>query len=270
MSNNLWGRSSEGRYMRQETYLFARILPSAMEVPPPYLSQDDKSVIFSRLDLDLNRIYTGIVGVTLRAAVFVTDWAFERRAFIEYGDNYYSVFTALANNGLWLRANYLVSDIAGGISTLLIDTTVIWRCWVLWDRQWQVIFVPVVCAISDTVMKIMQILSSFHSSTNSISTTEMFAVDINWALIYILLTLSTTIMCTLLIVYRIIRHNSKMNTSHKIIEMLIQSSAMYSLSLLIYLAMVSKNSESESSYYADTIAAYVKVKFRRICLGSKI
>ncbi len=53
------------------------------------------------------------------------DWAFERRAFIEYGGNYRSVSTALADNGLWWRANYLVVGITGGISTLLVDITIV-------------------------------------------------------------------------------------------------------------------------------------------------
>lgn len=111
----------------------------------------------------------------------------------------------------------------------------------------------------------MQILSIFLSITQDISKTGGFAADIDWVLIYLSLTLATTIVCTLLIVYRIIRHAPRMNASRKIIEMLIESSAMYSLSLIVYLALVSRN--SESSYYADIIMAYTKVQLSCIPFG---
>ncbi|PBK62547.1 hypothetical protein ARMSODRAFT_1024748 [Armillaria solidipes] len=268
-----------------------------MNAPLPDLSQDDKRVIFDSLDLNLNRmvleallygLYTGIVVVTLWNIIsspkrlrstflrtiiivlyvlstigFAVGWAFEHRAFIKYGNNYYSVFIALQEIGPWWKAYNLMIGITGGISTLLVDITIIWRCWTLWDRQWQVALIPIMCA--GTAMKVMQILSTFHGTTQDISKTGGFAADIDWALIYLSLTLATTIVCTLLIVYRIIRHAPRMNASRKIIEMLIESSAMYSLSLIVYLALVSRN--SESSYYADIIMAYTKAIAPTLLVG---
>ncbi|KAK0429771.1 hypothetical protein EV421DRAFT_2042523 [Armillaria borealis] len=262
-----------------------------MLVSPPHLSQYDRSVIFGVLDQELNcmilqallhGLYTGIVVVTLwtifsspkwlrstflrttiitlyvlSTIVFAMYWVFDRHAFIEHGDNYHSMFAALVDFGPWGRVNYLVGTITGGISTFLVDIMIIWRCWVLWDRQWRIIFVPMVCAVAGTVMKAMQTISTFRNSAYNISSFNRFAAEIDWSLIYILLTLLTTLMCTLLIIYRIVRHAPGMSASRKIIEMLIESSAMYSLSLIIYLALVSQNSESR--IYADTIAAYVRV-----------
>ncbi|PBK62558.1 hypothetical protein ARMSODRAFT_1089125 [Armillaria solidipes] len=261
-----------------------------MQALPLDLSPDDKSDIMYWLDLTLNRmilqallhgLYTGIVTVTLwvifsspkrlrstflctiiialyfiSSIAFGSSWAFGRRGFIEYGDNCLTVYTALLNNGPSLRAYYLISDIAGGISTLLVDMTIIWRCWVLWERQWRVIFIPIICAIGSIVMKAMQMRSTFHSLPDNINEVGQFAAEIDWSLLYILLMLATTLMCTSLIIYRIFRHARRTNTSLKVIEMLIESSAMYSLSLILYLALVSKN--LESSYYADTIVTYVK------------
>ncbi|KAK0429766.1 hypothetical protein EV421DRAFT_516068 [Armillaria borealis] len=236
-----------------------------MQALPLDLSPDDKSDIIYWLDLTLNRmilqallhgLYTGIVTVTLWvifsspkrlcstflcmiiiALYFLStialgsSWAFGRRGFIEYGDNCLTVYTALLNNGPSLRAYYLISDIAGGISTLLVDITIIWRCWVLWECQWRVIFVPIICAIGSIVMKAMQMRSTFHSLPDNINEVGQFAAEIDWSLLYILLMLATTLMCTSLIIYRIVRHARRTNTSLKVIEMLIESSAMYSLSL---------------------------------------
>ncbi len=106
-------------------------------------------------------------------------------------------------------------------------------------------------------MKTMQILSAVRNFTHDLSGDALFEADIDWSPIYAFLTLATTLMCALLIIYRIVRHAPGMSVSRKIVEMLIESSAIYSVSLIIYLALISKN--SESSYYADIIAAYLRV-----------
>ncbi|PBK96154.1 hypothetical protein ARMGADRAFT_1077667 [Armillaria gallica] len=261
-----------------------------MEVPQPGISQDDKSVVFDELDLTLNclilesllqGLYTGIIVVTLwtmfsspkclrstflrtiiillyvlRTIVFVINWAFQYRGFIEYGDNYYSVFTALQEANPWYTAHYLVSAITGGISTLLVDTVTIWRCWILWDRQWRVILTPILCTVVGTVMKTMQILSDLHNFTDDIRKSARFAAEINWSLIYILMTLATTVVCIILITYRIVRLAHRISSFRSIITTLIETSATYSLVLVVYLALVAKN--LEAAYYADLFAAYVR------------
>ncbi|PBK96136.1 hypothetical protein ARMGADRAFT_1142865 [Armillaria gallica] len=256
-----------------------------METSPLDLCQNDRNIIFYQLDLNLNRLilqallhglYTGIVAVTLwniftapkhlqstflRTIIFMLyilstislamSWAFGRRAFIRYGKNcYYTVFAALVDYGPWWRANYVVGDVTGGISTFLVDITIIWRCWRLWNRQWRVIVVPILCAVA---------------GTDNVSKTNVFEVDINWALIYILLTLAIALLCTFLIIYRILRHAPEIATSRKIIAMLIESLALYSLSLIIYIALVSRN--LKASYYADTIAAYIRAVAPTLLVG---
>lgn len=109
----------------------------------------------------------------------------------------------------------------------------------------------------------MQMFSDIRTLTNNISKNAQFAADIDWSLIYIVLILATTLLCTFLIIYRIVRHAPEISASRKIVEILIESSAMYSLSLIIYVALVSKN--LEAGYYADTIAAYVRVSLHRLC-----
>ncbi|SJL17113.1 uncharacterized protein ARMOST_20655 [Armillaria ostoyae] len=260
-----------------------------MDAQPPDISQDEKNILFGVLDMNINTmilqallhgLYTGIVAVTLwtifssprrlhsiflctiiitlyilSTVPFGINLAFECRTFIEHGMNYYSVFMALVDFSPWWRAYFLTNGIPGGISMLLVDTTTIWRCWILWDRQWQVIVVPMVCTAVGAAIKVVQTLSFVHKFTDDISKTGAFAAEIDWTLIYVLLTLATTLLSTLLIIYHIVRHAPRMTASRKIIEMLIESCAMYSLSLIIYLVLVSRN--LESPYYADIIAMYV-------------
>ncbi|PBK62554.1 hypothetical protein ARMSODRAFT_1024754 [Armillaria solidipes] len=266
-----------------------------MDAQLPDISQDEKNIFFNVLDLNLNTmilqallhdsrlagLYTGIVAVTLRVIFssprrlhrtflciiiitlyilstipFGINLVFVRRAFIEHGDNYYSVFSAFVDFCPSQRAYLRANGITGGISVLLVDITIIWRCWVLWDRQWRVILVPMGCVVVGTVMKILQTLSNIHKFTDDTSKTGAFAAEIDWTLIYVLLTLATTLLSTLLIIYRIVWHAPELSASRKIIEMLTESCAMYSLSLITYLALVSKN--LESAYYADIIVAYIK------------
>ncbi len=61
----------------------------------------------------------------LSTIMFTMTWAFVCRAFIQYGDNYYSVFSALMDDGPWWRASFLIGSITGGISTLLVDVTIV-------------------------------------------------------------------------------------------------------------------------------------------------
>ncbi len=92
-------------------------------------------------------------------------------------------------------------------------------------------------SLSISAIKVLQTLSFVHKFTDDMSKTESFAAEINWTLIYVLLTLATTLLSTLLIIYCIVWHTPMMNASHKIIQMLIESCTMYSLSLIIYLAL---------------------------------
>ncbi|PBK96140.1 hypothetical protein ARMGADRAFT_1077650 [Armillaria gallica] len=261
-----------------------------MEVPPPELSQDDRRVIVNTLALNmdclileslLHGLYTGIVVVTLwtmfsspklsqgtflRTIIivlyvlstisFAKDWIFERRAFIEYGNNYYRVYTALVNISPWWRADSLIGSITGGISTLLVDVTIIRRCWILWDRKWRVVFIPIICAVAGVAMKTVQTLSNLLSFTDDISKSVIFAGKMDWSLAYILMTLATTVMCTILIIYRIIRLAHRISLFRSIISTLVESSAMYSLVLIVYSALVVKN--LGVAYYADVFASYIR------------
>ncbi|PBK96046.1 hypothetical protein ARMGADRAFT_1142744 [Armillaria gallica] len=255
-----------------------------MESPPTDLSQYERNLIFDTLDLSFNRtilqsllqvsspkkpgnaffITVIIILYILTTVAFGFGWVFEQRAFIQNGDNFLTVFFALQEISPWWRASQLVIGISGGMSTFIVDVTIIWRCWVLWERRWRIILIPGLCAIVGTIAKFLQIRSIFIN-TSDIGNSGVFAADIDWALIYLSLTLTTTLLCTLLIVYRIVRFASGVSSYGKIVEIVIESSAMYSLTLIVYLALVARN--IESSFYADIITAYVKVIAPTLLVG---
>ncbi len=61
----------------------------------------------------------------LTTVAFGFDWAYQRRAFIQNGDNFFTVFVALEAIGPWWRASQLVDGISGGLSTFIVDMTVV-------------------------------------------------------------------------------------------------------------------------------------------------
>ncbi len=145
----------------------------------------------------------------------------------------------------------------------------------LWDYQWQIVLFPIICAIagigeslfipqiflslSISVMKIMQILSDFRSLLDlDIDKNEAFAPQIDWTLMYIVLSLTTTVICTVLIVYRIVHFAHRILLFRSIISALIESSAIYTLALIVYLGLVGRN--MMAGYYADVVGAYIRVK----------
>ncbi|KAK0472631.1 hypothetical protein IW261DRAFT_1570715 [Armillaria novae-zelandiae] len=127
----------------------------------------------------------------------------DRRAFIEYGNSYYSVLIALGDESPLWRVYFIFSDIAAGISIILVNIIIIWCCWTIWDCQWQLVSPAILCVVVGAAMKTMETLSDFNDRGGDISQILVFA-DTDWALIYILMMLATTLMCTVLIVYRII------------------------------------------------------------------
>ncbi len=85
-------------------------------------------------------------------------------------------------------------------------------------------------------------------------------------MLYLSLNLVTTLSCTLLIIYRIvavtgIRHGAmgQLGVYCRFIEVLVESSALYSISLILYLAFTIHDSDSLALYYFDVIAGIAKV-----------
>ncbi|KAK0185439.1 hypothetical protein F5146DRAFT_1227836 [Armillaria mellea] len=254
----------------------------------PDLSQDDKSFMFSDLDMHLNRIiltsslhglYSGIVVVTLwtiftstkrlqgtflrttiimlyvfMTAMFVTEWIFEHHAFIEYGNNYYSVYAALVDDGLWFRVNYFTAGITGGICTVLVNITIVYGvsgCSEIANGKW---FSYQSCV--SWLQLVMQMFSGSHVISTHKNTSVPFTAEIDWSLIYVVLILNTTLLSTILIVYRIVCFEGSLLLFRRIISALIVSVMLYTLTMIMYLALVGRN--ITAAYYADIVAAYAK------------
>ncbi len=89
-------------------------------------------------------------------------------------------------------------------------------------------------------------------------------VNIIFPSLYPAFILATTLWCTLLIIYRILTiagvkrgAGGRLRLYHRCIEVLVESSALYSISLIVYLAFDISN--SFGGYYLDAIAGIARV-----------
>lgn len=103
----------------------------------------------------------------------------------------------------------------------------------------------------------MQVYSDLNDSTHDIRKIAHFIAATDWSLIYILMMLATTLMCTTLILYRIVCLAQRIFLLRSVISALIESSAIYTMTLIMYLALVMRN--GDAAYYGDVIVAYTKV-----------
>ncbi len=83
-------------------------------------------------------------------------------------------------------------------------------------------------------------------------------------MLYAAFGLGTTLWCTILIIYRILtvtgvnhRADSRLRVYYRFIEVLVESSALYSISLVLYVALFVH--DNSGSWYADAIAGITKV-----------
>ncbi|PBK63612.1 hypothetical protein ARMSODRAFT_1023814 [Armillaria solidipes] len=264
----------------------------------PDLTNDDIHFILEVLDTNLNTtilralmhgLYTSVLGITLwsifrsssknsfigRYAMVFTIftlyilativlgefWTHMHQAFITEGQNCYTVFLEL--NGFSPMANQatLAAGITSCISTFIADFSLIWRCWILWGHQWLVVIIPVLCTILGTVFKGIETYHDCFDSFNDIEDATYSGFITNWIMPYIALTLTTTLWCTILLLYRIISvarssHGVGIRSYHGVIEALVESAALYSVILIIDMVFVACNILSGS--YVDVLASATK------------
>ncbi|SJL12938.1 uncharacterized protein ARMOST_16372 [Armillaria ostoyae] len=256
---------------------------------PSYLPDDYKAAIFQLLDAELNSeilyallygIYTGILAVTLwnisinkcwpirRALVviiillhalititFAGNWSWIHLSFIKDGQNLWTVYWNLEHS---TPAAYWVMAITASISTILADLYMIWCCWMVWGQRWLVVLFPIFSLVSAIVSKAMEEYYGYISAPTRPSTSTGVSL-----MLYISFNLATTLYCTLLIIYRIlavagVRRGAvgRLGVYRRFIEVLVESSALYSISVILDLAFTIR--DNVGMYYLAVIAGIAK------------
>ncbi|KAK0192544.1 hypothetical protein F5146DRAFT_1040409 [Armillaria mellea] len=248
---------------------------------PSNLTDDDKAYVFQFLDTQLNSrilfallygIYTGILAVTLlnifinkcwpirRAMVvfiiflhalitisFAANWSYIHTAFIDNGKSFWTVY--LTPSGV---AVSFETGIAASASTILADLFMIWWCWMVWGRRRLVVLLPILTLVSATAARIIQIYLDHFKKPSEVFIT-----------LYTSSTFATTLWCTSLIICRILtvvrvkrRADGRLRLYRHFLEVLVESSALYSISLIVYLAFTIQ--ENLGLFYLDVISTITK------------
>ncbi|KAK0210885.1 hypothetical protein DFS33DRAFT_1378862 [Desarmillaria ectypa] len=180
-------------------------------------------------------LFTVLSLYILAVVDFAFNWSFTRTAFITDGQNFWRL-----------------------ISTALADIALIWRCWIVWGRRWLIVLIPILCTITSATIKSIQTYHGLRDMVDSVSQESAQGTSIDLTTVYIAMALATTLLCTILIVYRIVsvggaRYASGIRTYRGAIEVVVESAALFSVSLIIYVALVAHNSVADD--YLDVIAA---------------
>ncbi|KAK0442163.1 hypothetical protein EV421DRAFT_597605 [Armillaria borealis] len=124
----------------------------------------------------------------------------------------------------------IMGTTASGLNLIIADCTITWRCWVVWAHDWKVTILPIFFIVGGIVSGVNDVVHRFMVSFNTDET------EINWGVATMATTLGTNILCTALIVSRILYvargHRGIMGgirTYRGILEILVESAALYSI-----------------------------------------
>ncbi|SJK96784.1 uncharacterized protein ARMOST_00030 [Armillaria ostoyae] len=220
-----------------------------------YLDDHLNTEIFYAL---LHGIYTGVFAVTLwivfthksRPIGQVTTMAIILLFILTTINSTSTSYSVLlySHNSLFLG-----TDITGVLNTIIADSTMIWRCWIVCGQQWPVVLPPILMLISGTVFKLKDTYQGYTTGTE-------YALSF---VLYLSFILATTIWCTALIIYRILAAGrasdgigGRVGVYRHAIEVLVQSSALYSVFLILFVPFEVRS--DRVAFYINTIAGIAR------------
>ncbi|KAJ3564189.1 hypothetical protein NP233_g8453 [Leucocoprinus birnbaumii] len=176
----------------------------------------------------------------LSIAHLASRWNMIRQAFVVDGSTADAILTSLETPSTWL---VVVSTLSLSLMTLIADCVMIWRCWMVWERDWRVVVVPLLVTIVGTVFCALSVMSQIQPQDPYMPSNRTKFT--NSGIVYFSLSLVSSVISTTLIIYRIIAVSRGARIAHTyrgIIEIISESAALYAIVLIVFLPMfVMKN-----------------------------
>ncbi|KAJ7087079.1 hypothetical protein C8R44DRAFT_893246 [Mycena epipterygia] len=228
------------------------------------------------LEMFMNGLYTGVFIATIYSMTFrkklseiniplclaivamyvfstvhaASRWVLVNTAFIDHGDTPESTLAFLAVEPLWL---VVVPGVMFPANTLIADSILIWRCWVVWNRNFKIVIIPILCTIAGAVLGFLSIATEAQFILHPNLNRETFA---DFATPYFILSLVTTLTATLLIILRILTMTEGRGRGYsRVIEIIVESAALYCIVLIIFLPFLIRGSDNDG--YPQVILAQV-------------
>ena len=142
----------------------------------------------------------------------------------------------------------------------------------VWGQHYLIVILPSLCLVTGIGKLSVFSVAFFHSQFNLVfKTIDIHGViinnydpDIYNLMCYAIFSLATTLWCTILIIYRILSvgwantgAGGGLRVYWHVIEVLVESSILYSICLIIYVACFASNSWGEN--YLDIITPFARV-----------
>ncbi|KAK0184145.1 hypothetical protein F5146DRAFT_1125885 [Armillaria mellea] len=231
-------------------------------------------VCVSRRQSNENRIGRKIMLAVIVALYFLgtvataVNWAFTRYSFITHGENFWTIYTAFYNvsavkqkQSPFFMVESVVSGITGGLQSVLADTAMIWRCWTVWGSRWFVVVIPIISMIAGIIAKVFQQYIQIRSLLNANDPAAFKPTSVDWTMVYLSLSLAVTLLCTILIVFRIVtvgraNRNGALGAYRSVIEIIVESAVLLSIILIIYMVTYARGAYAE--IYIDVIAGSIR------------
>ncbi|PBK95091.1 hypothetical protein ARMGADRAFT_786864 [Armillaria gallica] len=231
-------------------------------------------VCVSRREKNENRIGRKIMLAVIVALYFLgiiataVNWAFTRYSFITHGENFWTVYTAFYNvsavkqkPSTFFMVESVVSGITGGLQSVLADIAIIWRCWTVWGSRWSVVIIPILSMIAGIIAKVFQQYIQIRSLLNADDPEAFKPTSVDWTMVYLSLSLTVTLLCTILIVFRIVtvgraNRDAALGGYRSIIEIIVESAALLSIIVIIYMVTYARGAYAE--IYIDVIAGNIR------------
>ncbi|KAF7372818.1 hypothetical protein MSAN_00487800 [Mycena sanguinolenta] len=180
---------------------------------------------------------------TLSTIHVASVWILVKTGFINNGNTPLSTSLYLLQPPLWLT---VLAATVFTVNTVIADFIVIWRCWIVWNRDWKVVVLPVMCTISGAALGSRSIAEQAAYVLNPNLDRSSF---VDFSTPYFALSLVTTCLSTILVIWRIISITESSTRTSKgygrVIEVVVESAILYSVSLVVFLPFLVKGSTND-------------------------
>ncbi|PBK60846.1 hypothetical protein ARMSODRAFT_1065937 [Armillaria solidipes] len=186
---------------------------------------------------------------------FIINWLHISSTFVHNNQSFRTIYTFCTIDRI---SFVIVTATSSVICIILSDSIIIWRCWIIWGQRWLTILLPVLFLFASIVCLkpsvAFKVIATYKEYINSDPTHLILGF-----LLYPSFVLAMTLWCTLLIVYRIISvawTGNGLRAYRHAIEILVESSALYSIILIFYVALYAYG--SSLLIYFDLVAVIAR------------
>ncbi|KAJ7068594.1 hypothetical protein C8F01DRAFT_1118661, partial [Mycena amicta] len=212
------------------------------------------ATIIARRQIHLNSatsigLHLAVVLMFILASIHMaTRWSIVKSAFVYNGD------TPLSTAAYLSAPPFTVEILEATVfttNTLFSDSILVWRCWTIWGRDARIVVIPALSTVTGAILGYLSVAQTGRFLLNEATPRDAY---VQFSTPYFILSLCTTLLCTLLILLRIVLMTrgslGKLRSYSAVIEMVVESAALYAATLIAYIAL---GSLSETDGYPQAI-----------------